>query len=328
MELCPLVFQPRLVNKLWGGRRLESLGKSLPPGEAVGESWEIFDDADGSAVVSSGPAQGRSLRELSLLWGEALCGQGRESWARRFPLLIKLLDASADLSVQVHPDDSLARVLEGPGAIGKSEVFVVLQAEPGACMYSGWKAGVDQEAVRAAVSAGNLEELLNRLEISAGDVMDIPAGRPHAIGAGCLVAEVQQNCELTYRLWDWGRLEAGKPRDLHLEQALRALRFDQPFASDNGLRTPRGLNRGFALDEALMEGPYFSLRRLTLRGAAPFAPAGVPRILMALGGLRLAWSAGEGMIVPPGSTALLPAGLDARVMPAEAGAQTLWIEPR
>jgi mannose-6-phosphate isomerase len=328
MDLCPLIFEPRLVNKLWGGRRLESLGKALPPDASVGESWEIFDDAEGSAVASAGPAAGKSLRELSRLWGEGLCGQGREAWAARFPLLIKLLDASADLSVQVHPDDQLARVLEGPGACGKSEVFVVLQAGPGACMLSGWMPGVDEAAVRAAVAAGDLERLLNRVPVAAGDVLDIPAGRPHAIGAGCLVAEVQQNCELTYRLWDYGRLENGQPRALHLEQALRALRFDQPFASDNGLRRPRGLNRGFALDEALMEGPYFSVRRLTLRGAAPFAPAGVPRVLMALGGLRLAWSAGEGMMVPPGATAMLPAGLDARVMPDQAGAQALWIEPR
>jgi len=328
MDLCPLIFEPRLVDKLWGGRRLEGLGKALPPDADVGESWELYDDPAGSAMVAAGPAAGQSLRQLSREWGGALCGQGREAWAARFPLLIKLLDATDDLSVQVHPDDSLARVLEGPGAGGKSEAFVVLRADPGACMYVGWKPGVDQEAVRAALGAGGLDRLLNRLDVAPGDVLDIPAGRAHAIGAGCVVAEVQQNCELTYRLWDFGRLEHGKPRELHVEQALRALRFDQPFASDNGLRRPRGLNRGFALDESLLEGPYFTVRRLTLRGAAPFAPAGVPRVLMALGGLRLAWSAGEGMMVPAGATALLPAGLDARVMPAEAGAQALWIEPR
>ena len=190
MDLCPLVFEPRLVNKLWGGRQLESLGKALPAGASVGESWEVFDDAEGSAVVIDGPARWRTLRELSREWGEGLCGQGREAWAARFPLLIKLLDASADLSVQVHPDDRLARVLEGPGAIGKSEVFVVLRAQPGACMYSGWKPGVGEAEVRAALDAGNLEQLLNRVEVAAGDVLDIPAGRPHAIGAGCLVAEV------------------------------------------------------------------------------------------------------------------------------------------
>jgi mannose-6-phosphate isomerase len=328
MDLCPLIFEPRLVDKLWGGRRLEGLGKALPPDADVGESWELYDDPAGSAMVAAGPAAGQSLRQLSREWGGALCGQGREAWAARFPLLIKLLDATDDLSVQVHPDDRLARLLEGPGACGKSEAFVVLRADPGACMYVGWKPGVDQDAVLAALAAGGLERLLNRLDVAPGDVLDIPAGRVHAIGAGCVVAEVQQNCELTYRLADFGRLERGKPRELHIEQALRALRFDQPFASDNGLRKPRGLNRGFALDEALLEGPYFNLRRLTLRGAAPFAPAGAPRVLVALGGLRLAWSAGEGMMVPPGSTALLPAGLDARVLPAEAGAQALWIEPR
>jgi mannose-6-phosphate isomerase len=329
MDLCPVVFHPRLLGKLWGGRRLEGLGKALPPGAAVGESWELYDDEQGSAPVAQGPAAGRSLRELSALWGERLCGPGHAAWQARFPLLIKLLDASADLSVQVHPDDALAARLAGPGFKGKSEVFVVLHAEPGARMLSGFKPGVDAAAVRAALAAGALEPLLNSVPVAAGDVLDIPAGRPHGIGGGCLVAEVQQNSELTYRLWDYQRLENGQPRELHVEQALQALRFDAPFAADSGLRRPQGQDRGWAVEEPLVDGPYFMLKRLAVRQPFAVPAAGLPRILMVLRGqLDLAWGAGAGMMVRAGSTALLPAALAAQAAPGPGGAQALWVEPR
>jgi mannose-6-phosphate isomerase len=329
MDLCPLVFEPRLLNKLWGGRRLASLGKALPAAAAVGESWEVYDDEQGSAPVSQGPAAGLTLRQLSAQWGERLVGPGRAGWVQRFPLLIKLLDASADLSVQVHPDDALAAQLAGPAFQGKSEVFVVLAADPGARMLSGFKPGVDAAAVRVALAAGALEPLLNAVPVAAGDVLDIPAGRPHGIGAGCLVAEVQQNSELTYRLWDYQRLENGQPRELHVEQALRSLRFDEPFASDSGLRRPAGQDRGWAVDEPLVDGPHFSLRRLGIRSAFALPAADRPRLLMVLQGqLDLAWGAGAGMMVPAGATALLPAALAAQAAPGAAGAQALWIEPR
>jgi len=329
MDLCPVVFQPRLLNKLWGGRRLEALGKALPPGAAVGESWEVYDDEQGSAPASSGPAQGRTLRQLAVLWGERLTGPGRAAWQARFPLLIKLLDASADLSVQVHPDDAMAAAQAGPDSRGKSEVFVVLHAEPGARMLSGWKPGVDAAAVRAALAAGALEPLLNSVTVSAGDVLDIPAGRPHGIGQGCLVAEVQQNSELTYRLWDYNRLENGRPRDLHIEQALQSLRFDHPFAADSGLRRPARQDLGWALEEPLVEGPYFMLKRLGIRAPFGMVAARLPRILMVLKDqLDLAWGAGAGMMVPAGSTVLLPAALAVQAAPGAGEAQVLWIEPR
>lgn len=329
MDLCPLVFRPRLLPKLWGGRRLLALGKDLPAGASIGESWEVYDDAQGSAPVALGPAVGRNLRELSCLWGEGLTGPGRADWQGRFPLLIKLLDASADLSVQVHPGDSLALELAGEGSRGKSEIFVVLEAEPGARMLSGWRSGVDAAAVRAALAAGALEPLLNSVAVAAGDVLDIPAGRPHGIGQGCLVAEVQQNSELTYRLWDYQRLEGGRLRELHVEQALRAARFDEPFACDSGLRRPARQDLGWARLEPLVEGPYFMLQRLDL--AAPFslATADRPRLLMVLKGqLDLAWGAGAGMMVPTGATVMVPAALSVQAAPRADPTQILWIEPR
>jgi mannose-6-phosphate isomerase len=188
MELTPLLFEPYFSPKVWGGRLLEKLGKRLPEG-AIGESWELYDDAQGSARVAQGPAAGLTLRRLCDAWGEALLGPGHAAWARRFPLLIKLIDASQDLSVQVHPDDALALELEGPGDLGKSEAWVVLEARPGARLLSGFLHGVDEAGVKQGLQAGDLEGLLRRESVSPGDAFDIPAGRVHAIGAGCLLAE-------------------------------------------------------------------------------------------------------------------------------------------
>lgn len=329
MELCPVVFEPRLVPKLWGGRRLADLGKAVPEGASIGESWEIYDDDKGSALASLGPARGLALRSLSERWGEDFRGPGRGAWAGRFPLLVKMLDAGADLSVQVHPDDELAVALEGPGAVGKSEAFVVLQAAPGAVALNGWLPGVSPVDVRRALASGHLERLLNRVPVHPGDVMDVPPGRPHALGAGCLVAEVQQNSELTYRLWDYQRLEDGRLRDLHVEQALRCLRFDEPFASDNGVRRAPRRDLGWGEVEVLVEGPYFTLQRLSIRAPFPVPPASVPKLLMVLAGqLRLAWGGGNGMMVPAGSTVLLPAALAAQAAPGPRETQLLWIEPR
>src|ERR1700722_4679697 len=140
-ELCPLVFEPRLLPKLWGGRRLEHWGKELPAAGMFGESWEVFDDAAQSAECLRGPAAGRTLAEVATAWGKAFYGPGKGAVHGRFPVLIKLLDAREDLSIQVHPSDELARILHGPDAVGKSESWVVLEAEPGARVLNGFKPG-------------------------------------------------------------------------------------------------------------------------------------------------------------------------------------------
>jgi len=328
-ELCPVLLVPRLLTKLWGGRRLEAFGKTLPLEGAIGESWELYDDDQGSAQVAGGPAVGLSLRQLSEAWGEELLGAGHSAWIKRFPLLIKLIDASQDLSVQVHPDDALAVELEGPGQLGKSEAWVVLEARPGARLLSGFLQGVDQEAIKRGLQQGNLETMLRREAVAPGDGFDIPAGRVHAIGAGCLIAEVQQNSDTTYRLWDYGRLENGKPRGLHVDQALKALRFDSPFAQLGGRLQPQTTAHTWGREELLLESPYFYMRRLRLGGEAPLTSASAPRILMVLQGqLQLAWGAGQGMMVPGGSTVLVPAALAIAICPAQGSATVLQIEPR
>jgi mannose-6-phosphate isomerase len=270
--LSPLPLKPRLLPKPWGGARLAAWGKPVPAGMAVGESWELFDDAAGSVQVAEGPWAGRDLRGLARDWGAQLLGAGLAAEGGAFPLLVKLLDAREGLSVQVHPDDALARELHGPQARGKSEMWVVLEAAAGACVYSGFKAGVDAAAFEAALAAGSVLELLRKVPVAPGDVIDIPAGRVHAIGAGCLLAEVQQNSDWTYRVWDYGRLEGGRPRELHLDAARRALRFDALGLSD-GRQEPRPQAEAWGTREALVQSAFFGVQRWSLQARAA-APAG------------------------------------------------------
>lgn len=329
LALCPLLLKPRLLPKLWGGQRLSDWGKALPLEQAIGESWELYDDAVGSVQVATGSAQGLSLDQLRQTWGESLLGPSLMARGGSFPLLLKLIDAQQDLSVQVHPDDALARALHGPQARGKSEMWVVLQAAPGARLLSGFKPATTLKDFEAALAAGTIEGLLQVVPVKAGDVLDIPAGRVHAIGAGCLMAEVQQNSDWTYRVWDYGRLENGQPRALHLAQARRALRFDADLGCRSGQVTPRPLAEIWGRRETLVEGPYFKVERCHLNAEAALPTTGMPRLLMALQGeLQLAWGAEVGMMVPRGSTVLLPAALAARAQPVAASAEYLLIEPR
>jgi mannose-6-phosphate isomerase len=325
--LSPLLLKPRLVPKPWGGTRLGAWGKPVLADAAVGESWELFDDAAGSVQVAEGPLAGRELRSLARDWGAELLGADLAAEGGSFPLLIKLLDAGQDLSVQVHPDDALARELHGPQARGKSEMWVVLEAASGACVYSGFKDGVDAAAFESALAAGRVLELLRKVPVAPGDVIDIPAGRVHAIGAGCLLAEVQQNSDWTYRVWDHGRLEGGRPRQLHLDPARRALRFDALGLSD-GRQEPRPQAEDWGAREALVQNAFFGVQRWRLQAPLALPAPGRPRLLLPLQGqLRLVWGQEAGMMVPAGATVLLPAALACRIEPAHGAVTLLSIEP-
>ena len=213
----PLLFKSVYQSYLWGGRRLpESLGRRDAPAEGpVAESWEISDRADGMSVVADGPFAGRSLR--SLVESQRAEIIGASPAGEVFPLLIKLIDARETLSVQVHPDDAAAR--QGMGE-AKSEAWYILRADPGACVYRGLKAGVTVEQAERALTDGSLAGLLERVPVAPGDIIYVPGGTVHAIGAGCLLLEVQQNSNTTYRIFDWNRVGPdGKPRALHLDEA-------------------------------------------------------------------------------------------------------------
>lgn len=224
--ICPLVFQPIYKPKIWGGRRLETvLGKDLPPGEPIGESWEAADLEQDQSVAAAGPMRGWTLGALVKEWGADLLGDA-PLFEGRFPLLIKYLDAADRLSVQVHPDAAMARRLGGAVRV-KNEAWYVIAAEPGGCIYRGLVEGVGRSAFADAVRDGRCEELLRRIEVRPGECYYLPSGVVHALGAGVLVAEVQTPSDITYRVFDWNRIDdsTGQPRDLHIEQALECIDF-------------------------------------------------------------------------------------------------------
>lgn len=240
MDCCPLVFEPRHISKVWGGRRLEAvLGRRLPEGQAIGESWECADLPTFSSVVARGPMQGWTLRELVAAWGGDLLG-GAALVAGRFPLLIKFLDAAANLSIQVHPGKGTAGGTEGASRL-KNEAWYIVQADPGAGLYRGLAPGVTVESLRQLLEdkPGEVVARLMRYSAQAGDTFYLPGGTPHALGAGLVVAEVQTPSDVTYRLYDWGRTRPAQDAGLHIAEALACIKPNPDFsASEPNTKVP------------------------------------------------------------------------------------------
>lgn len=229
MDVHPLIFEPIFKRKIWGGRRIEALfpHKRLPADVLIGESWEVCDLETAQSVVAVGPAKGKTLGELVEAWGRDLMG-GAGLFFGRFPLYIKFLDAVQMLSVQVHPDAAMARKLGGE-VREKHEAWYVFLAEGDAAIYRGIKSDVTREQFEAAIRNGSVEETLIRVPVKEGDMYYLPSGTVHALGAGVLVAEVQTPSDVTYRVFDWNRVDptTGQPRDLHVEQALECIHFGE-----------------------------------------------------------------------------------------------------
>lgn len=236
-SLTPLRFQPLFRRYLWGGRRLGTLlGKPLGEGNDYAESWELVDHGADQSVVRFGPEAGATLAELLTNHPAELLGRhanlvprqpisGSCAMRPQFPLLAKFLDAHSNLSVQVHPNDQQA-ACQVPPDLGKTEAWIVLDRVPGARIYAGLKRGFDREALKREVLRGTTELCLHHFEPNVGDCVFIPAGTVHAIGAGLVVAEIQQSSDTTFRLFDWNRVGPdGKPRPLHIEQALAVIDF-------------------------------------------------------------------------------------------------------
>jgi mannose-6-phosphate isomerase len=221
MPLYPLLLEPTLLTKVWGGRRLETvMGKTLPTAEPYGESWELHD----TSKIINGEYAGRTLGDLLKEFGASLIGAHNDP-AKGLPLLVKIIDASEWLSVQVHPNDEQAANLEGQPR-GKTEGWIVLAAEKkdgkAAQLILGVKPGTSRDALAQAIRADTLKDLLVYADVDTGDVLYMPAGTVHALGPGLLIYEVQQSSDTTYRLYDWGRMGLdGKPRDLHIDKAVQ-----------------------------------------------------------------------------------------------------------
>ncbi|MDA7951386.1 MAG: class I mannose-6-phosphate isomerase [Pirellulaceae bacterium] len=222
----PLHFTPLFQDYLWGGKRLyEQLSKEVPPPHQAAESWEIVDHAQGQSIVTTGEFTGQTLSELVQKYPAQLFGKGKNFAS--FPLLFKILDAQKALSLQVHPNDEQAR-RQSPPDLGKTEAWYVLDAKPDSKIYAGLKEGATPQSIRKAIDQGELEEHLHQFTPKIGDCIFIPAGTCHAIGAGLLIAEIQQASNTTFRLFDWNRRGPdGKPRPLHIDQGLAVLDFQK-----------------------------------------------------------------------------------------------------
>jgi mannose-6-phosphate isomerase len=220
--LYPLTFEPIFKERIWGGRRLEQLyGKPIPANVPIGESWEITDRPEGVSVVKNGPLKGKTLNWLVENHSEELFGK---KFSGNFPLLIKILDAQEKLSLQVHPPAKLAPLLGGEP---KTEMWYIVHAEPGAELYVGLKRGVTRAEFEQKIKAGTVADCFHRVPVKTGDAMFLPSGRVHAIGAGLVLFEVQQNSDTTYRVFDWNRVDkSGKARDLHVKESLASIDFN------------------------------------------------------------------------------------------------------
>lgn len=223
--LYPLTFKPILKSVIWGGSQICPFKGITPTEEGVGESWELSHVDDNFSVVAEGELANKSLDELIKEYGRELVGgKVMERFGSRFPLLIKFIDARDNLSIQVHPDDELAKVRHN--SFGKTEMWYVIKADKGASLYSGFSQQIDKEEYVKRVENNTIMDVLKKYDVSEGDVFFLPAGRVHAIGAGCFIAEIQQTSNITYRIYDYNRKDKnGNTRELHTELAKDAIDY-------------------------------------------------------------------------------------------------------
>lgn len=320
MSLYPLKFRPRFVEKIWGGRKIQSvLGKELPAGTQIGESWELYDFPPGvvddspnwvSSEIANGPLAGRTLHWAVSEYGHDLYGDVPLCGDRgQFPILIKYLDAREDLSVQVHPPQTYC---DGhPGSHLKSEAWYVLQHDPGARLLKGLKPGTTREDFERSIREGTVESSINAIPAKPGQCHYLPSGTVHALGAGILVAEVQTPSDTTFRVFDFNRVDpsTGKPRKLHVEEALDCI----DFSGSNETKQVRSHAGGFFTTVSrLVTSPYFKLEKVRFtEGVKEAVPYDEPVVWMMLEGEAQITAGGskEPTTIRPGETVLLPANM-------------------
>ena len=308
MRTYPLLFEPILKPKVWGGRRLEALGKSLPAGEKTGESWELADLPDtiegGRSVIANGTLAGRSLRDVIRADPDTIIGAAKLTEEGGFPLLIKYLDARENLSVQVHPPESYIR--NHPGTHVKSEAWVVVKAEPGSVIYKGVRPDVTAASFARHIQEGTVADDLAAIPARVGDCHYLPSGTCHALGAGILVAEIQTPSDTTFRVFDWGRTS----RPLHVEQALQCIDFSAVPYPQPDPSLP--IENDEVRIQRLVKTDFFEIERLDAAEPTRFeaVTSGMPEVWMVLSGAgRLECRGTPGIRLMPGITTLLPAGL-------------------
>jgi mannose-6-phosphate isomerase len=320
--LYPLTFHPIFKERVWGGRNLERLyHKPLPPNVPIGESWEITDRPEGVSPIANGPLAGKDLRWLMENHREALLG--KHTRAERFPLLVKVLDCQDTLSVQVHPPAKVAPELGGEP---KTEMWYIADATPEATLYAGLKQGVSRADFERRVADGSVAEALHRVQVKAGDVMFLPSGRVHAIGAGNVIFEIQQNSDTTYRVFDWNRVGLdGKPRELHMRESMVSINFDDyepSLVTSKYSRNPK-----FAV-RYLVHDPLFQVDACRVKRGERFYLSGETLQILAMlkGRLRLTYGEQE-VRLEPGGFVMLPASLGRVTVNADTQAEFLQVQP-
>jgi mannose-6-phosphate isomerase len=322
--LYPLTFQPIFKERVWGGRNLERLyHKPLPGSAPIGESWEISDRPGDASVIANGPLAGQDLRWLMEHHAEELLGPGKLPPAR-FPLLVKILDAQEKLSLQVHPP---ARVAPGLGGEPKTEMWYVVDAAPGAELYVGLKRGVTREEFERRIGDGTVAECFHRVPVKKDDVMFLPSGRVHALGAGIVLFEIQQNSDTTYRVFDWNRTGLdGKPRELHVPQSLASIDFNdfEPRLIQSRYSRNMTIKVRYLVDDPLFRADACQVKR----GQRFHIRSDGAQVLGVLRG-RLEITHGDTKLpLTDGQFALLPASLGRVTLTAETQVEFLQVQNR
>jgi mannose-6-phosphate isomerase len=294
---APIVFEPIFMDRVWGGRRMEThFGKRLPTHGRTGESWELVDREEAQSVVHNDPLRGKTLHELWTDYRADVFGD-RLPQAPRFPLLFKLLDAQERLSVQVHPPADIAASLNGEP---KTEMWYILDNYGDGDIFAGLRPGVTRASFEQALRGGSVQETVHRVPVGPGDCIFIPSGRIHAVGAGNVVVEVQQNSDTTYRVFDWNRVGLdGKMRQLHIEESLQSIDFAD---FEPTLLAPEG--------ETLVDCPYFHVEKWDLTAPRESVPPGDFGIVTVLTGVLRA----AGLEFHPGDFFLIPVALEDRIL--------------
>jgi mannose-6-phosphate isomerase len=317
----PLKFKPILMDRLWGGTKLITEFKKEGSGKYVGESWEVSDVQNQVSEVANGIHEGKSLRDLLKSYGPDLVGKKvYDEFGDRFPLLIKYIDAREDLSIQVHPNNELSEARHG--TFGKTEMWYVMQADPGSELVLGFSKVIDKKGYINHLINKSIASIMNYEPVQAGDVFFIDTGTVHAIGGGIVLAEIQQTSDITYRIYDWDRTDAdGNPRELHTELALDAIDFKA--GGDCRRRYEQGVNRS----NPMVDSPFFCTKFLPIAGTLQkdYTAADSFVIFMCVKGDGTLSTGENTVFISKGETVLLPACMPQVVITSGEGMELLEV---
>ena len=320
--MYPLKFEPILKQTLWGGDKIIPFKHLNSDLKGVGESWEISGVEDNESVVANGPDKGLTLADMVRKYREELVGEANYArFGNKFPLLIKFIDAKQDLSIQVHPADDLAK--KRHNSMGKTEMWYIVDAEKDAQLCLGFNRPVTKEEYLKHVADGTLADILARVPVKQDDAYFIPAGAIHAIGKGILIAEIQQTSDITYRVFDWNRVDKnGKSRELHTELAVDAINFapDQHYDITHQPEVNRSVN--------LVECPYFTTNVVEVKGELTRSYEALDSFVIYMvldGDLTMKWKDGSEKATK-GETVLVPACIDEMTLEGNAKLLEIFID--